>query len=69
MLDTEEKDVLIKINDHDITSLNVVEFWEFLSKLSVPKDGSLTFTFNRGDDIIDVSFSETDMVMKKNESD
>lgn len=61
-----EKDILIKINDQDVSSLSVVEFMEFLSQLSGPKNGELPFTFKRGDEIITVPFSERDMDTNKN---
>lgn len=64
-----QKDILLKVNDQDVSSLGVVEFLEFLSQLSVPKDGALTFTFKRGDDIIEVSFEKSDIVTEKDETD
>lgn len=64
-----QKDILLKVNEQDVSSLGVVEFLEFLSQLSVPKDGALTFTFKRGDDIIEVSFEKSDIVTEKDETD
>ena len=64
-----QKDILLKINDQDVSSFGIVEFLEFLSQLSVPKDGALTFTFKRGDDIIEVSFEKSDIVTEKDETD
>ena len=64
-----KKDILLKVNDQDVSSFGIVEFLEFLSQLSVPKDGALTFTFKRGDDIIEVSFEKSDIVTGKNETD
>jgi len=64
-----QKDILLKINDQDLSSCSIVEFLEFLSQLSVPKDGALTFTFKRGDDIIEVSFEKSDIVTEKDETD
>jgi hypothetical protein len=64
-----EKDVLIEINDHDISSLNPVEFMELQSQLLVPKEGGYTFTFKRGNDIINTSFSEKDMLIENSEND
>jgi hypothetical protein len=58
-----EKDVLIKINNHNISSLDVVEFMEL--PISVPKNGVLILTFKRGNDIINTSFSEKDTIIKK----
>ena len=64
-----QKDILLKINDQDVSSFSFVEFLEFLSQLSMPKDGALTFTFKRGDDIIEVSFEKSDIVTEKDETD
>lgn len=64
-----QKDILLKVNEQDVSSFGVVEFLEFLSQLSVPKDGALTFTFKRGDDIIEVSFEKSDIVTEKDETD
>ena len=55
-----EKDILIKINDLDVTSLNMVQFMEL--PLSVqPENGKLTFTFKRGDGIFTVDFVKQDL--------
>jgi hypothetical protein len=55
-----EKDILIKINDLDVSSLNVVEFMTLPSKLSAADKKEITFTFKRGEEIIEISFNKND---------
>ncbi len=61
-----EKDILIKINDYDISSLSLAEFMKFAPEQSMSKNGEVLFTFKRGDDIFIVNFNEQDVHEKKN---
>ncbi len=65
-----QKDILLKINDQDVSSFSIVEFLEFLSQqISMPKDGVLTFAFKHGDDIKKYLFKKSDNVKEKDETD
>jgi len=62
-----EEDILIKMNDQDVSSLSsIVEITEFLSQLAAQENREHTFTFKHGDEIITVPFSERDMDTNKN---
>ena len=62
-----EEDILIKMNDQDVSSLSsIVEITEFLSQLAAQENREGTFTFKHGDEIITVPFSERDMDTNKN---
>jgi C-terminal processing protease CtpA/Prc len=52
-----EKDILIKINNRDISYMGIVEFQKSLSKLLVSEDGKRTLTFKRGDETFTVEFT------------
>ena len=55
-----EKDILIKINNQDISYMGIVEFQKSLPKLLVSKDGKRTWTFKRGDETYTVSFKKSE---------
>ena len=55
-----QNDILIKMNDINITSFGIMEFTDFWTNFfSKPLD-ILSFTFMRGDNIITVSFEKSD---------
>ncbi len=60
-----EKDVLIKINNQDISHMNLTEFKEFLLKTPASEDGKRTWTFKRGDEIFTVTFTKQDIESNK----
>jgi len=51
-----EKDILIKINNHDISYMSIIEFQKSLSKLLVSEDGKSTWTFKRGEETFTFDF-------------
>jgi hypothetical protein len=57
----QEKDVLIKINGRNVSSFGVLDWVEFLSQMSVPEGGKITFTFKRGDEMIAVPVGKHDL--------
>ncbi len=61
-----EKDILVRINDRNVSSLSVVGWVKFLSQLSVPKGGELTFNFKRGDKMVTIAVSKHDLDASEN---
>lgn len=61
-----EKDILIKINDQDASSLGVVEFMAVVSQLAAQENGEITFTFKHGDEMITFPFGKRDTEANKN---
>ena len=61
-----KNDILVEINETDITSFSVAEFTEFWTKLFIRPVSILSFTFRRGDDMMTVTFISRDKEMKKN---
>lgn len=59
-----QNDILIKINDVDITSFDVMKFSDFWSNFFSRPVSVLSFTFRRGDDIITINFIRRDKDIK-----
>jgi hypothetical protein len=59
-----KNDILIKINDIDITSFSVTEFTEFWTNLFSRPVSVLSFTFRRDNDIITIAFVSRDKNIK-----
>jgi len=64
-----QDDILLKIENQDVSSYGLVELVEFFSQPPKEQDGVLTFTLKRGNDIIHVSFRKNDMVSENNGAD
>lgn len=57
-----QNDLLLKVDDQDVSSYGLVELVEFLSKLYKEENEFITFTLKRGNDIIHISFRKNDIV-------
>ena len=64
-----QDDVLLKIENQDVSSYGLVELVEFFSQPPKEQDGVLTFTFKRGDDIINISFTNSDIASERDGTD
>jgi hypothetical protein len=61
-----EKDVLIKVNELDVSSFHIEENKNLDSQLSLRERGEITFTFKRGEELIELSFNKNDRVPVEN---
>ena len=64
-----QNDIIIKLDDQDVTSYSLTELVEFLSQLHKEEDKVITFTVKRGNETKHVSFGKNDMVPENNGAD
>jgi len=64
-----QNDVLLKVDDQDVSAYGLAELVECFSQLHKQEDEIVTFTLKRGNDIINVSFGKNDIMSENNGTD
>lgn len=64
-----QNDIIVKLDNQDISSYGLVELVEFLSQTHKEKGEVVTFTVKRGNETKHVSFGKNDMVPENNGTD